>query len=53
MSNRECIKELAKKCNCSISIIYRYIKRNKLNRLPTEDEINNRNTLKGRPRKYK
>lgn len=45
------VKELAKKHNVSHTIIYNMAK--KLGRLPTDEEIENRNKTKGRPQKYK
>lgn len=44
------VKELAKKHKLSHTIIYNMAK--KLGRLPTDEEIENRNKKKGRPLKY-
>lgn len=45
------VKDLAKKHNISHTIVYNMAK--KLGRLPTDEEIENRNKTKGRPQKYK
>ena len=45
------VKELAKKHKVSQTIIYNMAK--KIGRLPTDEEIENRNKKKGRPQKYK
>ena len=44
-------KELAKKHNVSHTIIYNMAK--KLGRLPTDEEVENRNRKTGRPQKYR
>ena len=45
------VKEIAEKCNCSVSWVYDLAKR--LGRLPTIDEVNQRKGKNGRPIKYK
>lgn len=45
------VKELAKKHNVSQTIIYNMAK--KIGRLPTDEEVENRNKKKGRPQKYR
>lgn len=44
-------RELAKKHNVSHTLIYNMAK--KLGRLPTDEEIENRNRKTGRPQKYR